>query len=145
MIEMEYHDETKILYRFGPNFEADEHNFIHKDLGTVRFQGDFTSAGIWSHMSQISSNSESRNGSIVTSNCFKQQTVRDAEPVNIDAARSKQHVSSGHLSSAACLKQQYQSPPALFSDWHWKKDLGSPAIEYRPNKDFACNPNVNVD
>ncbi|KAK7250649.1 hypothetical protein RIF29_33203 [Crotalaria pallida] len=123
---------TKNLSRFGLNFEADEHNFISKDLGNARHQGVFSSDAMWSHMSQISSHSvsESRNGSIAISNCFQKQTGEDAKPLDIAAARSEQHVTSGHLSlsSAGCLKQEYQSPPSLFSDWHWKKDFGSSGL-----------------
>ncbi|KAE9614502.1 putative transcription factor interactor and regulator C3H-WRC/GRF family [Lupinus albus] len=134
---------SKKEYRFGPNFEADGHNYITKDLGTARYEGNFTSDGIWSHMSQVSSNSvsESRNSSTVINNYFQQQTLRDTNPLNIAAMHSEQHVSIGHLSSAGCMKQEYQPPPSLY----WKKGQGSPAAEYRPGIDFNCNPDVNVD
>ncbi|XP_061343082.1 growth-regulating factor 5-like [Gastrolobium bilobum] len=139
---------SKKAYRFGLDSEADEQNALQKDLGSVRYQGyDFTSDSMWSHLSQVPSNtvSESRSASTMVGNCFQQRTMRDAELLNLDAARSKELVFSGQLSSAGGLKQEYQSPQSLFSDWHWKKDLGSSAIEYRPNKDFNCNPDVNVD
>lgn len=99
-------------------------------------------------MSQIPSNtvSESRGGSTIAGNYFQQRTTREAELFNnLDAARSKELVFNGQLGSAGCLKQEYQSPQSLFSDWHWKKDLGSSTIEYRPNKDFNGNPDVNAD
>ncbi|XP_027360802.1 growth-regulating factor 5-like [Abrus precatorius] len=140
---------NKKTFRFGLNSEADdEHNLLQKDLGSVRYQGyDFTADGMWSHMSQIPSNtvSESRSGSTMAGNCFQQQTMRDPELLNVDTARTKELAFSGQLSSAGCLKQEYQSSQSLFSDWHWKKDLSSSAVEYRPNKDFNCNPDVNVD
>ncbi|OIW09559.1 hypothetical protein TanjilG_28158 [Lupinus angustifolius] len=134
---------SKEEYRFGLNFEADEHNFIPKDLRTPRYQDTFESDCMWSHMSQVSSNSisESRNSSTATTNCFQQQTPRDANPLNIAAAHSEQHVSIGHLTSAGCVKQEYQPSPSLY----WKKGQGSPAAEYIPDTDFNCNPDVNVD
>ncbi|KHN11842.1 hypothetical protein glysoja_006295 [Glycine soja] len=141
-------DNTKKTYRFGLNSEADEHNVLQKDLGSVRYQGyDFTSDAMWSQMSHIPSNtvSESRIGSTMLGNCFQHQTMRDAELLNLETARTKDLVFSGQLSSAGGMKQEYQSPQSLFSDWDWKKDLSSSALEYRPNKDFNCNPDVNVD
>jgi len=98
-------------------------------------------------MSPIPSNtvSESRSGSTMLGNCFQQQTMRDADLLNLETARTKDLMFSSQLSSAGSLKQEYQSPQSLFSDWDWKKDLSSSAIEYRPNKDFNCNPDVNVD
>lgn len=101
---------------------------------------------MWSHLSQISSNpvSESSNGSVMTTNCFQLRAMQDAETSNTDSGRSKQLVFSG-LGSAGCLKQDYQSPQTLFSDWPWKKELSSPAMEYRPSKDSNSNPDVNVD
>lgn len=115
----------------------------------MKYQGyDFTSDAMWSNMSQIPSNtvSESRGGSTIAGNYFQQRTTREAELFNnLDAARSKELVFNGQLGSAGCLKQEYQSPQSLFSDWHWKKDLGSSTIEYRPNKDFNGNPDVNAD
>ncbi|XP_047151558.1 growth-regulating factor 4-like [Vigna umbellata] len=140
-------DNTKKTYRFGLNSEADEH-VLQKDLGSVRYQGyDFTSDSMWSHMSPIPSStvSESRSGSTMLGNCFQQQTMRDAELLNLETARTKDLIFSSQLSSAGSLKQEYQSPQSLFSDWDWKKDLTSSAIEYRPNKDFNCNPDANVD
>ncbi|XP_020218094.1 growth-regulating factor 3 [Cajanus cajan] len=141
-------DSAKKTYRFGLNSEADEHNVLQKDLGSVRYQGyDFTSDGMWSHMSQIPSStvSESRSSSTMLGNCFQQQTMRDAELLSLETARTKELVFSGQLSSSGSLKQEYQPPQSLFSDWDWKKDLSSSTIEYRPNKDFNCNPDVNVD
>lgn len=114
----------------------------------MRYQGyDFTSDAMWSQMSHIPSNtvSESRIGSTMLGNCFQHQTMRDAELLNLETARTKDLVFSGQLSSAGGMKQEYQSPQSLFSDWDWKKDLSSSALEYRPNKDFNCNPDVNVD
>ncbi|KAG5069512.1 hypothetical protein AAZX31_01G136000 [Glycine max] len=140
-------DNTKKTYRFGLNSEADEHNVLQKDLGSVRYQGyDFTSDAMWSQMSHIPSNtvSESRSGSTMLGNCFQHQTMRDAELLNLETARTKDLVFSGQLSSAGGLKQEYQSPQSLFSDWDWKKDLSSSALEYKPNKDFNCNPDANV-
>ena len=98
-------------------------------------------------MSQIPSNtvSESRTGSTMVGNFFEQRTMRDAELLNLDAGRSKEIVFSGQLSSAGCLKQEYQSPQSLFTDWHWKKDLGSDTIEYKPNKDFNSDANVDCN
>ncbi|KAF7829153.1 growth-regulating factor 5-like [Senna tora] len=115
---------------FGLHSEVDEHDFLQKGLGNVRYIGfDNTSDGMWSHLSQISSNpaSESSNGSSMTANSFQLRAVQDAETSNIDTERSKQHVFSGQLGSAGYLKQEYQSTPTLFSDWPWKKDVGSPA------------------
>ncbi|WVZ10090.1 hypothetical protein V8G54_014620 [Vigna mungo] len=135
------------FWEFGLNSEADEH-VLQKDLGSVRYQGyDFTSDSMWSHMSPIPSStvSESRSGSTMLGNCFQQQTMRDAELLNLETARTKDLIFSSQLSSAGSLKQEYQSPQSLFSDWDWKKDLSSSAIEYRPNKDFNCNPDANVD
>lgn len=101
---------------------------------------------MWSQMSHIPSNtvSESRIGSTMLGNCFQHQTMRDAELLNLETARTKDLVFSGQLSSAGGLKQEYQSPQSLFSDWDWKKDLSSSALEYKPNKDFNCNPDANV-
>lgn len=112
----------------------------------MRYQSyDFTSDGMLSHMAQIPPNtvSESRSGSTMVSNCFQQQTMRDADMLNLDYARSKELVFNGQLSSPGCLKQEYQSPQLLLSDWPWKKDLSSSAIEYKPNIDFNWNPDVN--
>lgn len=85
----------------------------------------------------------------MTTNCFQLRGMQpqDGEPSTMDDARSKQHVYSGQLSSASAgyLKQEYQTPQTLFSDWPWKKDVGSPAMEYRPSKDSSSNPDVNVD
>ncbi|XP_057448741.1 growth-regulating factor 3-like [Lotus japonicus] len=141
-------DTSKKPYRFELTNEAEEHSLLQKDLGSVKYQGyDFTSDGMWSHMHQIPSNtiSESRSGSAIVGNCFQQRTTRDAELLNLDTARSKELAFSGQVCSAGRLKQEYQSPQSLFSDWHWKKDLGSSATAYRPNKDFNCNPDINAD
>lgn len=73
---------------------------------------------------------------------FQQRTTREPELFNLDAARSKEIVFNGQLGS---LKQEYPSSQSLFSDWQWKKDLASSAMEYRPSKDFNTNPDVNVD
>ncbi|KAE9596889.1 hypothetical protein Lal_00007583 [Lupinus albus] len=136
--------------RFGLRSETDEHNFFQKDLGPTRHQGyDFTSDAsedTWSLMSQIPRHiiSESRNHSTMANNCFQQQTMRDAELLNLyDGARSKEVVFDGQLSSPGCLKQEYQSPQSLFSDSHLKMDLSSSAIDYRPIIDFNCNSDVN--
>ncbi|KAI4314554.1 hypothetical protein L6164_027449 [Bauhinia variegata] len=142
-------DAGKKEYRFALNSEADEHSFLQKGLGSVRYPGfDSTSDGMWSHISQIPSNSvtESRNNSIMVSNSLQLRTMQDADPLNVDAARSKQqHIFDGQLSSAGYLKQEQQSPQSLFSDWQWKRDLGSSAIQYRPSKESNCNPDMNVD
>ncbi|TKY70113.1 Growth-regulating factor 4 [Spatholobus suberectus] len=106
-------DNTKKTYRFGLNSEADEHNVLQKDLGSVRYQGyDFTSDSMWSHISQIPSNtvSESRSSSTMLGNCFQQQTMRDAELLNLETARTKELVFRGQLSSAGSSKQEYQPP-----------------------------------
>ena len=86
-------------------------------------------------MSQISSNtvSESRNGSSMVDNYnFQQRTAREPELFNLDAARSKEIVFNGQQGS---LKQEYPSSQSLFSDWQWKKDLASSAMEYKANVD----------
>ncbi|XP_054824958.1 growth-regulating factor 5-like [Prosopis cineraria] len=136
-------------YRFGLESEVDEHDFFQKDLGSVRYLGfDPSSDSMWSQLSHISSNtvSESSDSSVMASNCFQLQAMPDAEPhSNIDAVTSKQLVYSGQLGSTGCLKQDYQSPQTLISTWPWKKELGSPVMDYRPNKDSTGNPDVNVD
>ncbi|KAL1315823.1 uncharacterized protein [Arachis hypogaea] len=139
---------SKKEYRFALNSDVDEHNFLQKDLGTVRYQGyDFTSDGLWS-MPHIPSNtvSESRTGSTMVGDCFQQQTIRDADLLNLNASGSKELVFGSQLSpsSSGSLKQEYQSPQSLFTDWHWKKDLGSDAI-YRPHKDFNSDANVDCN
>lgn len=110
-----------------------------------RLSYDFISDGPLTHMAQIPRNtvSESRSGSTMVGNCFQPQTMRHADMLNLDFARSKELVFSGQLSSPGCLKQEYQSPQPLFSDWPWKKDASSSAIEYKPNIDFNWNPDVN--
>ena len=114
----------------------------------MRYQGyDFTSDGLWS-MPHIPSNtvSESRTGSTMVGDCFQQQTIRDADLLNLNASGSKELVFGSQLSpsSSGSLKQEYQSPQSLFTDWHWKKDLGSDAI-YRPHKDFNSDANVDCN
>ncbi|OIV94421.1 hypothetical protein TanjilG_25483 [Lupinus angustifolius] len=141
-------EDSRKELRFGLSSEADEHNFLQKDLGTMRHQSyyDFTSDDTWSLMSQIPQNiiSESRNRSTVVNNCFQQQTMRDTELLNLyDNGRSKELVFDGQLSSPGCLKQEYQSPQSLFSDSHLKMDLSSSTIDYRPIIDFNCNPDEN--
>ncbi|XP_054808429.1 growth-regulating factor 4-like isoform X2 [Prosopis cineraria] len=128
--------------RFGLNSEAEEHNFLQKGLGSTSYLGfDSTSDTMWSHISQVPSQLvlESRNSSTIVSSCFQLGTMRDAEPLNINAARSKQHFYGDQLSLAGCLKQENQSPLTFSTDWLWK-DSSSPSVEYRPNKDSSCNP-----
>ncbi|MED6179494.1 hypothetical protein PIB30_001792 [Stylosanthes scabra] len=137
---------NKKEYRFALNSDVDEHNFLQKDLGTVRYQGyDFTSDGMWS-MPHIPSNtvSESRTSSTMVGDCFQQQTIRGADLLNLNAAGSKEIVFGSQLSPSGCLKQDYQTSQSLFTDWHWKKDLGSDAI-YRPHKDFNSDANVDCN
>ncbi|OIV92956.1 hypothetical protein TanjilG_20618 [Lupinus angustifolius] len=136
--------------RFGLSSDTEEHNFFQKDLGPMRHQGyDFTldtSEDTWSLMSQIPRHliSESRSRSTMANNCFHQQTMRDAELLNLyNVGRSKELVFNGQLSSPGCLKQEYQPPQSLFSDSHLKMDLSSSAIDYRPIIDFNCNSDAN--
>lgn len=75
-------------------------------------------------------------------NFFQQRTTRDADLFNLDSARPKELLFNGQLCSGGSLKQEYQSPQNLFSDWHWKKDLSSSTMT---NKDFNSNLDVNAD
>ncbi|CAJ2647036.1 growth-regulating factor 3-like protein [Trifolium pratense] len=143
------HQGSKKSYRFGLNTEAEEHDLVQKDFGTVKYQGyDFTSDDTWyNNMSQIPSNnvSESRTGSTMVNkgNYFQQQRAREPEQLfNLDTARSKEIVFNSQLGN---FKQEYQSSQSLFSDWQWKKDLASSGMEYKPSKDFNTNPDINAD
>ncbi|KAI4327981.1 hypothetical protein L6164_020382 [Bauhinia variegata] len=146
-IESLHSEIGKKEYRFALSSEADEHNMVQKSLGSVKHPGfDSTSDGMWSHVSQIPSNSVSESRNILVSSSFQLRAMQDAEPLNIDAARSKQqHVFDGQLSSAGYLKQEQQPPQSLFSDWQWKRESGSPAIQFKISKDSNCNSDVNVD
>ncbi|KAI9083889.1 hypothetical protein K1719_034147 [Acacia pycnantha] len=132
---------SKKDYRFGLNSEVDEHNFLQKGLGSTSYLSfDSTSDTVWPHISQVPSDivSESRNSSTIVSSCFQLGTVRDTEPPNLNAVRSKQHFYGDQLSLAGCMKQEYhQSPQTTFStDWLWKNS-SSPSVEYRSNKDSS--------
>ena len=149
---MKHPEFTKTFHRFGLNSEEDEHNFLQKGLGlgNMRYHGfDSPSDGTWSQISQIPSDpvSDSRNDSIMVNNFFQLRAMHENEPLNLEtASRSKQQeVFSGQLSSAGCLKQESETRQSLFGDWHWKRDLTTSSVEYRPSKNISCIPDVNIN